>query len=186
MRSYINDIKTTERHRESARIVLQAFEAFETMLSVMDTILPDERELLGHLFSSSAETDWKATRHQNAAFLGMMLSARPCNDKFVHTRLHLRDLFHGSASAWRCAAHGFRDVCHTGLGSYETIAFVATSPGAWSRPGIVAACGKRSQDCDGSIMTHELSDIGLRIEVEPEINSGNEGRLSFHSMKFKA
>lgn len=183
MRSYINDIKTTERHRDCARIALQGLEAFETIMSVMDTPLPDDKELLANLFSSAAETDWKPTRHQNAALLGMILTAQSQCRLRMTGRLMFWDCFDGSA--WRCAAHGFRDACHTGLGSYETVAVVATFPGAWSRPRIVSACGKRSQDCDGSIMTLELSEIGLRIQVEPVINSGNVGRLSFHSMSLR-
>lgn len=183
MRSYTNDIKTTERHRDCARIALQVLEAFQPMFSVMGTPPSDDRELLANLFASAAKTDWKATRYQKAALLGMMLSARSW-DNIVLERPNFRDLFRGSA--WRCATHGFRDACHTDLGSYETVAVVGTSPGAWSSPGIVAACGKRSQDCDGSIMTHELSDIGLRIQVKPAINSRQKGRLRFQGMGFKA
>ncbi|KAJ0124280.1 hypothetical protein J7T55_005618 [Diaporthe amygdali] len=186
MRNYINDVKTTERHRDCARNALKALEAFVIMWSVMGTPRPDDRELLVNLFSSAAETDWKTTRHQNAVLLGMMLSAKSWNDTvYGHSeRPHFRDFFRDSA--WRCAAHGFRDACQPSLRLYETVAVVATSPGAWSRPGIVAACGKQSKDCDGSMMTYELSDIGLRIQVEPAIDSGNEGYLSIHSMQSEA
>lgn len=186
MKDYIKDIKTTERQRDYARIALEAFEEFDTILAATGTPLPDASELLANLFSSAAETGWKTTRHQNAALLGMMLSARRSTlmEEVLYCFEERRLCgFSRSASSWRCAAHGFRNAGYTGLGSYETVAIVATSPGTWSRPGIVAACGKQSQDCDGSVMTCELSHIGLRIQVEPAINSGNEGHLSIHRMK---
>lgn len=189
--TYFNNIKTTERHRDCAKIALSALEAFDTILWVAGTSPPDGMELLANLFSSAAETDWRTTRHQNAALLGMMFSVDSSNIRdrtswdfkfFERTSLPL-DVWE---YAWRCAAHRSRDACHTGVGSYVTIAVVATPAGAWSRPGIVDACIKRSHDCDGSIMTHEMPHIGLRIQVEPAIDSGDEGRLSLHRIKFEA
>lgn len=180
IKTYIDNSKTTERHRDCARIALRALEAFHTMLTVAGTLPPNGMELLANLISSAAEADWRATSHQNAALVGMMLSGEPGHGSPGRLRLTAH------RSAWRCAAHGSRDAYHMGLGSYETAAAVATPPGAWSCSGIVGACGKQSRDCDGSSMTHELPHVGLRIQVEPAIDSGDEGRLSLHRMKFEA
>lgn len=194
LEGYIGNSKTTERHREFAEIARQGFEAVDIIKMVPGA--PDSVVLraLNNLFSSATETDWKPTPRQNAALIGMLISdwaARPLPSG-LWKHYFERD---GKALPWRCAAHSSHDGGHTGLGSYEMVAEVVTKAWncarlemygePWDGASIVDACGEQSQDCNGSMMACELSHIGIRLQVEPEINGGAAGRLSLHRQKFK-
>lgn len=186
--NYVNNIGTTERHRDCARIAFEFLKAFDIMWYATRTTISDKMELLEDLIQSAAKTGWKPTRHESAALIGMML-AGPFRELFMDPFDYLKGKIYSflENSPWRCSAHGFRNPGHADVGSFQTIGLFATSSRAWKRAGTVDACGAPAEDCDGSTMTCDLHllQIGFRIRVETEMNGGYDGRLSIQSMKMR-
>lgn len=193
LEGYIGYRKTTERHREFARIARQTFEAVQIIKAVSVMRLTTRRRAFSDLFSSASETDWKPTPRQNAALLGMLISDHSSPSQWIvfwWKGCLERD---GKALPWRCATHGSHDGGHTGLGSYKMVAEVVTESldcsirGFYGEsrddPSVVDACGEQCQDCNGSMMACEFSHIGIRLQFEPKINGGTTGRLSLHRQK---
>ncbi|KAI7774391.1 uncharacterized protein LA080_008818 [Diaporthe eres] len=74
LKGCIGEINTTGRHRDFARIALQAFEVFSIIKSARDGHHGDYTpSVLECLFSSVAETDWRPTLRQSAALFGLLL-----------------------------------------------------------------------------------------------------------------
>lgn len=191
LRRYMRHMRTMRRHRIFARIALQAFEAFNIIKGHPDAPRSDAmNDLLDDLFSSAAAADWRPTLSQSAALIGLVLSSWNKGPQ--------RGVFDDNqTSPWRCAAHESTDKIlkrlesypmefdnedQTGLGSYEIVAGVSTTS-PWVSGPMVGACGRRSQDCNGSIMAFEIPDAGLRLQVEPGVNPADAGRLSLYCLK---
>lgn len=183
LKSYIRR-ETMERHRDLARIALQASEAFKII-----TWNPWERrardrvsDLMDDLFSAAAE--WRPTLRQNAALIGLMMSSWN-RGPLPRWKLQGQVLDGGDwVSHWRCAAHGSRNGGHPGLGSYELVADVSTW--YWDRRLIVDACGRRSRRCRGPTIACEISDIGLRLQVEPAISPAHASHFRLYCVRFQA
>lgn len=184
LRRYRQHGSTTKRHRTLARIAMEAFEAFNLIKwAIIVPPLDDASDLMSDLFSSAAEIDWEPALAQSAALIGLMLST--WNRDPLPEWIFYRDEYEADQlSPWRCAAHGSHDGGPTGLGSYETVASVLTKHSCF-RVSIVIACGQQSQSCNGSMMACEISDIGLRLQVESGMNPGDASRLRLCCLKLE-
>lgn len=182
LKRYIGHSKTTARHRNFGRIALQAFEAFSIIKWVPRAPLhSDVGDLTDDLFSSAANTDWKPTLKQSAALIGLLLSR--LNKGALPTWItHRKKFEEDRTSPWRCGAHGSHDGDRSGLGSYEVVARVSKT-WIWGRGSVVNACGQQSKSCNGSVMACEISDIGLRLNIQPGISPADACYLSLHSLK---
>ncbi|KAJ0104240.1 hypothetical protein J7T55_001727 [Diaporthe amygdali] len=178
LEEYITRSTTTPRQRYFAKHALHAFEAFNIIKSVPGAPHRyDIRDITDDLFASAAETGWKPSCRQSAALIGLLL-ARWTSKPVAHWKAN-RERRGQKPSPWQCAAHWsvYRDQVVPA--PYEMVTRV-TAARSWDRKGVVDACGEQSRFCDGSTITCEIPQIGLRLLVQPAINTAGEGRLSLY------
>lgn len=170
LEGYITSSTTMQRHRDFARFALQCFEAFNIIKSVPGAPNPYlMSDVIDDLISSAAMTGWKPTWRESAALIGLLL-AKWSMGPLDHWKAHRRR--RGQASSpWRCAVH---QSSNGGRGASESYGVTAgvTTMAVWSLKGVVDACEGQSRSCDGSTMTCEIPQIGLRLSLESDINHG--------------
>lgn len=183
LEGYILCSKTTQKHRQLAKLALQTLEAFEIIISVPGGRELWERGYKTEYFDVSFLSDmWGPTFAQNAAVVGMQI-ANGNTAELDAVKAH-RKRRGETASPWRCTAHQSRNGGHETLGSDEVLA--GTARVRLDRERVVNECAQRSSNCDGSTMTFEISEIGLRMLVEIPVEDGFEGCLKLFLMKVES
>lgn len=162
--AYIRSSKTTQRHRDLAKLTLQTLDAFELIVSVLSWLIMHmyPRIRIDDLFFSAANTKWKPTIAQHAALVGVRIAtgmpARLAAVKAQRRRMGM------GPSPWRCTAHRYQDGSHKSLMSSEVVA--GTTRINCNPKVVVQVCAERSKSCDGSTMTFEIPQVGLRLLVD--------------------
>lgn len=178
LQSYIASSKTTQRHRKLARRALETLDAFEIIGLVLDNIL---EFTTSKLLRSAANKRFTPNSAQSAALIGISLvqgyrvgaHASKARCDAAKTRRHLRSI---ATSPWRCNAHRSHNAGNTGLGSNEVV--VGRVDDGWTSKDVAKACGERSQSCDGSSMTFEIPQIGLRVLLGTAIGPSDTDNVS--------
>lgn len=166
LKGYITHSKTMQRHKDLAKLALQALDACNILTSGRDA--PDEEFLVRDTrnVSSLGERSRNVTLEQNAALLGVAL-ARLSSGPLARW---------GSrgevSSPWRCVMHRSID-----MQSYEPFLIAGD---LWADLGIDACvletCAEASQNCDGPpSLCYEILQVGLRLRYEFYLYSTSQG-----------
>jgi len=182
LEKYAQGVRTSERHARFANLALRVFDA----ANIIMPIAADFREwikAIDGLLSSTTWTPSEFTEFQNAAAIGLALTARrsEMHSKWKgHRKLGSVDKMSAS-SQWRCTAHQAAEG-DRGLAVKNDWRRCPKSPIRFDRSALKRVCGKPSPSCDGSMMIFEIQDINFRLVILSDIGDavgGEQSSLTF-------
>lgn len=180
LESYIMSSKTTPRHRDFADFTLQTLEAFDIIKSIPGRLEQwKTNQIIGKLLLTVAMSKFNPTLAQSAVLAGILI-ARNTKAHLHAVKAHRRRRGEES-SPWRCTFHRAHNTCAETVRLNEEVVGTVFAP--WEREEIVNACAEQSQSCDGSTMTFEIAQAGLRLLVTTTAGDLGEGRLRLNCVK---